>query len=407
MRIVMVCEFFNEELEYQENLLVKYYRLAGHDVTVITSTFDNISDYYGDRHDRNAPARTYTHDGAKIIKLRYKYNILNRLRAYTSVYDVLEEECPDLIFVHDISPNFLEMIRYVKGHSECRMIMDYHADYSNSGANWVSLKILHGVLRKYFLDQARPYLQKIYPIVPAGFTFLEEVYGVRRSEMDLLPLGTDLRLGAHICASGARGDVRRLLGIPEDAFVIFTGGKLEPRKQTETLISAIRLMNRSDAHLVVVGSAGDSDYRGRLERAASGASNIHFVGWQNRDGVYRHLAASDVAVFPASQSVLWQQSIGMGLPLIVSERSGLTNWVPQEVGYLNRHDNIIILDHTRPLDTQIAGHLLRMMDDRQELRRRSEGARKTAAEILDWEILIQETLRFNHPAGERKSASQA
>ncbi len=262
------------------------------------------------------------------------------------------------------------------------------------------------MLRKYFLDQARPLLEKIYPVVPAGFTFLEEVYGVSRSEMALLPLGTDLRFGAQVRTSRARQEVRRGLGIPDDAMVVFTGGKLEPRKLTETLISAIRLMSRSDSHLIVVGSAADSDYRACLEDAAGEADNIHFVGWQGRDGVYRHLAASDVAVFPASQSVLWQQSIGMGLPLIVSERAELTKWVSQEVGYLNRHDNVIILDHTRRLDIQIAEHLVRMLDDRHELCRRTDGAHKTAAEILDWDQLIQETLSFNAPGQNTDFRSQ-
>tara|TARA_R110002124_G_scaffold55108_2_gene156050 strand:+ start:13273 stop:14523 length:1251 start_codon:yes stop_codon:yes gene_type:complete len=394
MKIVMICEFFNEGLEFQENLLAEYYVRNGHEVVIIASTFESVFDYYTDRHNASAPARTFTHNGFKVMKLRYRYNLLNRLRAYTPIYGILEREKPDLIFVHDIIPNFPEMVRYVKRHPACRMIMDYHADYSNSGANWLSLKVLHGVLRRRILDHARPHLQKIFPVVPAGVTFLEEVYGVPRDEMELLPLGTDLEFGAEIESSGARDEVRAELGIPAEAFVVFTGGKLEPRKLTECLFEGLGQLGRAEAHVIVVGTAADPEYRAQLTAAAEGI-NAHFVGWQDKRGAYRHIAAADIAVFPASQSVLWQQSLGMGLPIIVSERSELINWHRQEVDYLNRHDNVIVLDHERPLAGQIAGHLGRMMDDAVELSRRSDGARRTAAEILDWNKLIQRTLRFN------------
>ena len=397
MKIVMVCEFFDETLEFQENLLAEYYVRNGHEVVVITSTFDSVFDYYNDRHDSSAPARTYVHNGFKVMKLKYRYNFLNRLRAYTSLNGILEQERPHLIFVHDIIPNLPEMVRYVRRHPDCKMIMDYHADYSNSGANWLSRKILHGVLRKRILDHARPHLEKIFPVVPAGFTFLEEVYGVPREEMELLPLGTDLEFGAQVRASGAREKVRADLGMASTDFVVFTGGKLEPRKLTERLFEAAAALARPDMHVIVVGTVADPQYESMLKQAAEGA-RVHFVGWQDKSGVYRHLAASDVAVFPASQSVLWQQSIGMGLPLIVSERSELINWHWQDVGYLNRHDNVLILDHERPLVGQIAEHLACLMDDRSELGRRSSGARETAAEILDWNELIKKTLRFNQPA---------
>ena len=53
-----------------------------------------------------------------------------------------------------------------------------------------------------------------------------------------------------------------------------------------------------------------------------------------------HLDMADLAVFPASQSILWQQAIAMGLPLIVG------NTGHQDISYLNLYDNIIILEKT-------------------------------------------------------------
>ena len=112
----MLCDFFQEDLEYQENLLVKYYEKQGHDVIVIASTFESVFDYYNDRHDDKIASSTYTVGTAKIHKLRYRYNILNRLRAYTTITPILEAAQPDLIYVHDIMLNFPEAIRYMKRH---------------------------------------------------------------------------------------------------------------------------------------------------------------------------------------------------------------------------------------------------------------------------------------------------
>ena len=112
----MLCDFYNQRLGYQENLLVKYYVKHRHEVTVITSTFESVFDYYADRHDDSVPPRTYHDGGAKIIKLRYRYNLLNRLRAFTKIDHILDEEAPDLIFAHDIMLNLPECVRYLRRH---------------------------------------------------------------------------------------------------------------------------------------------------------------------------------------------------------------------------------------------------------------------------------------------------
>lgn len=396
MKILMLCEFFNETLEFQENALCDYYARRGHQVLVVTSTFESVFDYYNDRHDSKAPPRDYSHNGYRIVKLRYAYNLLNRLRAYTPIHGLLQEFRPDLIYIHDIMPNIPECVRYVRKNPDVKMIMDYHADYSNSGNSQISLKVLHGVFRKWFLDHARPYLEKIYPVVPASVTFLREVYGVPESEMEVLPLGSDLAHANRVKAAGGAQARRSELGIPANAFVVFTGGKLTPNRKTEHLLAAAVAMNDPQVHVIVVG-AGDAEYEARLRTAAEGLSTVHFVGWQDKDGMYRNMAAADVAVFPAAQSVIWQQCIGMGLPLILCERSEITGMHPQTVDYMNRHDNIIVMDWQPSLAPQIREHLERLKRDPEELRRRSAGATLTAEEYLDWERVVDTTLSHLPP----------
>lgn len=392
MKILMLCDFFDEKLEYQENLLVKYYRKHGHDVTVVTSTFDSVFDYYADRHDNTLPSRTYRHDGATVIKLRYRYNILNRLRAFQRIDRILDDEAPDLIFVHDIMLNLPECIRYVRAHPRSRMILDYHADYSNSGKNALSLKVLHGVIRKWFLDQARPHLSRIFPIVPAGATFLHEIYKVPLDEMELLPLGADTDLAMSIRQGDGRADLRRHYGIPDDHAVIFTGGKLSPAKRTELLLKAALSLPHLPIHVIVVGEAGEDDaaYQRMLQGLATADPRVRMVGWLGREDIYRHLHMADLAVFPASQSILWQQAIAMGLPLIVGDTGH------QNIGYLNSKENIVILDKSEIHADRLAQEIARVVEDPARRRAMSEGARQVADEHLNWDRLILRTLRFNH-----------
>lgn len=398
MKIVMLCDFYNESLEYQENLLVKYYRKHGHDVTVIASTFESVFDYYIYHHDNSVPGRTYFDRGAKIIKLPYRFNILNRLRAYTRIDRILQEERPDLLYIHDIMPNFPEAIRYVKSHPECRMIMDYHADYSNSGRNWISRKILHGVLRKWFLDRARPHLSRIFAITPPSIPFLHDLYKIAPEDVEILPLGADLDRCAEVKARGEGRALRRSLGIADDAIVIFTGGKLDPLKKTELLIEAVKALPFLPLHLVVIGDSGPkfADYKATLVEAAARADNIRFVGWLEAKDVYKYLDLADMAVFPASQSILWQQAIAMGLPLIVGNTGN------QDMSYLNLRDNIVILDKDEIRTDRLAQEIRRIASDPALLKAMSAGAVEVANEHLNWDRLIERTLRFNssEPTGE-------
>jgi glycosyltransferase involved in cell wall biosynthesis len=390
MKILMLCEFYHESLEYQEQLSAKFYVRHGHAVTVVTSTHESVFDYMADRHDNRRPARTYEHGGVRIVRLPYRYNILHRLKAFAPLDRLLEAEAPDLIFVHDIMLNFPDCVRYLKRHSRARMIMDYHADYSNSGKNLLSRVILHGICRKWFLDRARPHLSKIFPVVPASATFLHQRYKVPFSEMELLPLGADLEAISAARNSDARQTLRTALGIGADDIVILTGGKLTPAKKTELLLAAVDRLRHIPLRVVVVGnaSAEHAEYGERLSGLAARDPRVHMAGWLNQDDLNRHLAMADLAVFPASQSILWQQAIAMGLPLVVGDTGH------QDISYLNTERNIVILRGDEIREDRLAAAIADIVENPDRRRAMSEGALRVADEHLNWDRLIERTLRF-------------
>lgn len=391
MKIVMLCDLYDSSLRYQENLLAKYYIKHGHNVCVIAGPFNSVFDFVANRLPAAQELRESRDGGVRVLKLPYALNIFNRLRRFAGVPKILEREKPDLIFVHDIHLNLREVAAYKRSHPHCRVILDYHADFSNSAKHWASLVILHKMIRRTFLKRYRFAIDRIFPIVPTSADFLHEVYAIPTEEMELLPLGSDVDLIAEIRASGARDLVRSELGIASDDLLIFTGGKLAPIKETHLLLEAFQTLGHPKAHLVIIGSVGDKDacYLDRLKTIAASSKRIHFTGWLEGDDVFRHLLAADLAVFPASQSVLWQHAIATGLPLIVGAATAVG---AQDPSYLNRHDNMVILPRERVTAAEIAKELQNMIQDRALLALRQEGARMVGSSFLNYNVIIQQTL---------------
>lgn len=384
----MLCDLYDESLQYQENLLAKYFVKHKHQVTIIASTYSSAFDYILNKCNKNTPARIYQDGQVKIIKLPYSLNFLCKLRKFSGVSEILNKEKPDLIFVHDIHLNISDAVNYKTRNSKCKIIMDFHADYSNSAKNWISLNILHKVVRKYVLYKAKDYINKIFYVVPSSAIFLNEVYGISYNEMELLPLGSDTDYANDIRLKGEGLKLRNQFNISSNDIVIFTGGKLTPAKKTEILIEAYQKVLNVNLHLFIIGDASEEekDYKNYLLNICKGNPRIYFTGWLAGVEVYKYMAASDMAIFPASQSVLWQQAISMGLPLIIGQVGD------QDVSYLNKYNNIIFMRENEINSELIAENICKLFNDRQLLSNMRTSALKTAEEYLSYDNLVSKTL---------------
>ena len=384
----MLQDFFGVDCSYQENLLTEYYVKMGFEVVVISSTFESVFDYTSDNYNNKLKRKELVYKGGKIIRLPYQINILNKLRRHKGVYDILQIEKPDLIYLHDIHLNVREAVIYKRKHPECKIIMDYHTDYSNSAKNWLSLNILHKIIRKKIFYKYINCIDRIFPITPLSATFLHEVYGVPFNKMELLPLGCDYDLALETMKKTKKDDIKQYFNIKNDDFVIISGGKLEPVKKTELIIDALKITkNDKNIHLIIFGehSKGyEKYYRDLIERARG--LNVHFTGWITIEKILEIMTISNLAIFPSSQSVLWQQSIGMHLPLIVGDLGG------QNAGYLNRENNLISLPKEKINATNIAEHINNFISNpslEYEMRKRSQ---KVASEYIDYRIICKKTL---------------
>lgn len=117
MKIVHLCLgcFFPDGYSYQENMLPKYHKKLGHDVSVVASlqTFDKngnvsymekASEY---RNEYNIP----------VHRLDYKkpLKIYRKLKRFIGTYAAIEKTNPDILFIHGCQ--FMDMdvvVRYLK-----------------------------------------------------------------------------------------------------------------------------------------------------------------------------------------------------------------------------------------------------------------------------------------------------
>lgn len=352
MRIAHIClaNFYIDGFGYQENILPRVHKKMGHDVMIVAST-----QTYVDRTRLGyvEPSHYISEDGIPIHRLPYAYWVPRRLRSKIRAYEGLEallsEFRPDLIFVHDVQFwDFLVIRRYALRH-RTRIHADCHADYVNSARGFMSRYVLHGLFYRAILCRVDPVVRRYFPTLPARADFLHEVYGLDRAKMELLPFGIDDLQTEGFDRAAVRREARAEWGIPGNALLFVTGGKLDLRKNIHSLIDRFSRAKRAgelgDARLLVFGQA-DPQVQAELD-GIDVHEHVVMLGWTPANQIYRTFWAADFALFPGTHSVLWEEAIGHGLGALVHRWPGMD--------HLDLDGNIRIIEDatSETLDTQL------------------------------------------------------
>ncbi len=207
----------------------------------------------------------------------------------------------------------------------------------------------HGhVLRGYF-DPVRTY----------GFRLLERWLATKTTKLiavspqvrdDLVALGVApaekfavIRLGIELeqrvtVGPGARAETRRLLGVPEDAFVVGWIGRMTGVKNTDDVLAATKLLRDRgvNGYLLMVGDGPD---RERLERRAHELGIVKrclFLGYQEE--VASWYAGFDAMILPSVNEgtpVSAIESLAAGRPVVATRVGGVPDVVDEgEDGFL-------------------------------------------------------------------------
>ncbi len=328
MRIAHLClaAFYIDGFGYQENILPRVHRRLGHDVVIIASTETYVQQttlgYV-------TPSSYVNEDGIPVHRLRYARwvpkKIQSKVRAYEGLWYQLDVFKPDLIFLHDVQFWDILVVRRYALERGIAVHADSHTDYVNSARGFISRWILHGIFYRLLLKRADSAIRRYLPTLPARGDFMHEVYGTRREKLHLLPFGFDDTSVEGLNRDLVRQQMRVRLGIEKDDLVLVTGGKLDIRKNIHVLIarfSQLRSegkMNR--VHLIVFGKP-NIEVQAALVNVHLDP-HVHMLGWTPSSDIYRIFWAADVAFFPGTHSVLWEEAIGHGLAAVFHRWHGM------------------------------------------------------------------------------------
>ena len=327
MKIVHICLgcFFPDNYSYQENLLPKFHKQLGYDVSVIASlmTFDK----YG-KTSYIEKASSYINEyGIPVTRLEYKSpnKIYKKLKRYTGTFEALKREKPDILFIHGCQfMDIDKVVAYINTRNDITVYVDNHADFSNSATNFLSKNVLHKILWRNAARKIEPYTKKFYGVLPARVDFLINIYKLPKEKCELLVMGADDDKIEEAVEEDSRNKIRTQYGVAEDDFLIMFGGKIDAWKtQILLLMQAVRELDISNVKLIIFGSV-TQELKGKVESLCE-AGKIEYIGWIKAEDSYHYWSAADLAVFPGRHSVFWEQVAGMGIPMICKYWDGTTH----------------------------------------------------------------------------------
>ena len=375
---------YNDGWGYQENILTKVQSRLGHLVTLIVGCFAFSEDASGSVKIVNESRYTNA-DGVDVIRLKTERffrnscveKIARRLGfTYHKIENILEELSPDVIFLHGLNHNITnkQIIDYVKKHrSECKLFGDTHIFSQNDPYVSVPQKMLFHLLFLPRIKRNYKYYSRFFYVTPEGRDYATKKYKIKKSNMAFLPLGYDPLLCDWERREDIRYSVREKHGIPSDAVLLVHGGKITSIRKTPEVIKAFSKLENKNLRLVIFGGIADEMLSEVNELLADNPSII-YLGKLSQKEYYDLYLASDIGVFPGGQSVLWQEAIGCGLPLIVKKAPGLE--------YLDVGGNVLYIDDDS-VDS-IYGGIYQTLEDG-AFRRMSEVASSEGRKVFSYE----------------------
>ena len=155
-----------------------------------------------------------------------------------------------------------------------------------------------------------------------------ERHGCPASKLFFSPYSADHSVHKkHLENSESKTEIRRTLGISEDATVILFAGKLYEAKGPGVLIEAVRRLPESVRKRTELLLVGDGEMRADLESLVrqEPAVKAYFAGFRNQTELGRFYKAADLLVLP-SFSETWglvvNEALFYGLPCVVTDRVG-------------------------------------------------------------------------------------
>lgn len=167
-----------------------------------------------------------------------------------------------------------------------------------------------------------------------------------------------------------RKKARKHLGLKDEDVAICFVGRIVEKKGVQHLFDAFKRLNAANTRLFIVGSLGGNFgesnrqpspfVQNLLKAAAPLKDKVVFTGFIPNDKVHEILSAMDIAANPSlfyeAAPVSNVEHMGMGLPVITTNRGGIPEYLNADCGF--------ILDADKDLTDQIYNALKKLVFDK-------------------------------------------
>jgi glycosyltransferase involved in cell wall biosynthesis len=182
---------------------------------------------------------------------------------------------------------------------------------------------------------------------------------------------------------------RKRVGIPEQAFVIGSVGRLAPEKNYDLLIAALARLNADsrDCYLVLAGHGKEKAKLERLALKLNISSKVRFLGLL--DDVRPAISMMDVFVLPSREVETFSnaalEAMAMARPIVLSEIGGAAEMVEnQESGLLFKIGDLETL----------CGELIKLRDSRPMRDRLGQAARERVLQSFTFAQMVERYRRL-------------
>jgi len=331
LKIAIVSAFYSDGMGYSENCLSRALAKLGHEVHVVTSTFN----VYGNEALYDATYREFlgppqvapglhTVDGCQVHRL--PTSLFSGYIRIKGLAGKIREIQPDIVHSLEIGSLQTWEIGALKSFARFKLFTESHQNMSvvrpymrNPDGKWLQ-RALYRLTRTFPTWLASHSVELCYAVSPDCAEVAERFYGVPQSKIRILSLGADTDTFHPIEGEEdrvARAELRARLGFgPDDIVCIYTG-RFTADKNPLVLAKAIDALSDKDPRYRGL-FVGNGAQKAEIDRCR----NVVVVPFMNHQQLSEHYRASDVGVWPRQESMSMIDAAASGVPLIVSDQIG-------------------------------------------------------------------------------------
>lgn len=307
---------FTPSMLYKENYIIKAAQAHGDEIFVLANLYTYIEG-------KTAFAPIDENVKGYTLK-RFKYQsygcdiITSKIRRIDGLEQEIIKVKPDLIFVNCAQIYNIKNLSVVKNALPgVKIVLDFSTKYLNSARNWVSKIIQHKFLYRRWLQQALPYVDKIFYISQESKEFAQDMYLFPDAilEHNNLPGETipeKIKLEY-------KTEIFEKLGLTKDNTLFLYSGKIYPDKKVDQLVKAFVRTTNPNFRLVIIGVYNDEGSKAIIEPLIASDKRIAFMNFMSGSELTKYICATDLYIQPGSISQTCQTAVCCGTPLCFND----------------------------------------------------------------------------------------